>query len=284
MTQDTTAPDTGNQRLGARTDVVGPTGTLLGRRLFAEIAFGHSFTNIDQTFDQISGGSAGISWTISGVRPARGSPSRWRARIAGLRPRTSRSPRPTRSSWRWTSSASSGLRIDRAHRARGRRRLGRADGSSLPNERVLWARNARRFADVERLRVRRGDTVRARIELRALDDGSLRTERMSFRVPGGRRRGVIQIAGGATLAAEQAEDGEVEPAAPDSLDALLADLVSAPRNDALIGQASFRRAPHRADRGPGRARLRPAAADHRAAAVARAATGPMAAGGRLKGR
>ena len=66
---------------------------------------------------------------------------------------------------------------------------------------------------------------------------------MSFRVPGGRQRGVIRIAGGATLAAEQAGDGEVEAAAPDSLDALLADLVSAPRNDALIGRASFRRAP-----------------------------------------
>ena len=40
------------------------------------------------------------------------------------------------------------------------------------------------------------------------------------------------------------EEGEGEgEAAPDSLDALLADLVSAPRNDALIGQASFRRAP-----------------------------------------
>ena len=35
----------------------------------------------------------------------------------------------------------------------------------------------------------------------------------------------------------------MEAAAPDSLDALLADLVSAPRNDALIGRASFRRAP-----------------------------------------
>ncbi len=113
-------------------------------------------------------------------------------------------------------------------------------------ERVLWARNARRFADVERLRVRRGDIVRARVELRALDDGSQRTERMSFRVPGGPGRGVIQIAGGATLAAEEAgvvgEDGAME-SEPDSLDALLADLVSAPRNDALIGRASFRRAP-----------------------------------------
>ena len=113
-------------------------------------------------------------------------------------------------------------------------------------DRVLWARNARRFADVERLRVRRGDTVRARIELRALDDGSQRIERMRFRIPGGRPRGVIRIAGGATLASEEAgvvltdEEGAAEP---DSLDALLADLVSAPRNDALIGRASFRRAP-----------------------------------------
>jgi hypothetical protein len=70
---------------------------------------------------------------------------------------------------------------------------------------------------------------------------------MSFRVPGGRRRGVIQIDGGAALAAEAEaevvstdEEGEAEP---DSLDALLADLVSVPRNDALIGRASFRRAP-----------------------------------------
>ena len=59
VTQDTTALDTGNQRLGARTDVVGPTGTPLGRRLFADIAVGHSFTNINQTFDQIGPGSTG---------------------------------------------------------------------------------------------------------------------------------------------------------------------------------------------------------------------------------
>ncbi|MGH8567641.1 MAG: hypothetical protein ACREXU_06385, partial [Gammaproteobacteria bacterium] len=110
-------------------------------------------------------------------------------------------------------------------------------------ERVLWARNARRFADVGRLRVRPGDTVRARVELRALDDGSQRTERMSFRVSGGRRRGVIQIAGGAALADEDAEVDEELEAEPDSLDALLAGLVSAPRNDVLIGRASFRCAP-----------------------------------------
>ena len=35
----------------------------------------------------------------------------------------------------------------------------------------------------------------------------------------------------------------MEAAEPDSLDALLADLVSAPRNDALMGRAKFRRAP-----------------------------------------
>ena len=243
VTQDTTAPDTGNQRLGARTDVVGPTGTLLGRRLFAEIAFGHSFTNIDQTFDQVSGGSAGISWTISGVRTGSGQPfalaraNRWTAPddisfaatdelFMALDKLASQDFEPIE----FTGLAVDDVSVEQTVR---RYRI----------ERVLWARNARRFSDMERLRVRRGDTVRARIELRALDDGSLRTERMSFRVPGGRRRGVIQIAGGATLAAEQAEDGEVEPAAPDSLDALLADLVSAPRNDALIGRASFRRVP-----------------------------------------
>ena len=74
VTQDTTALDTGNQRLGARTDVVGPTGTPSGRSLFASFAVGHSVTNIDQTFDQIGPGSAGISWTISGVRTGSGQP------------------------------------------------------------------------------------------------------------------------------------------------------------------------------------------------------------------
>ena len=59
-----------------------------------------------------------------------------------------------------------------------------------------------------------------------------------------------------------------EPAEPDSLDALLADLVSAPRNDALIGRASFRRAPivlieDRVVLGSDRV-----TADHRAAPVA----------------
>jgi hypothetical protein len=54
------------------------------------------------------------------------------------------------------------------------------------------------------------------------------------------RRGVIQIAGGATPADEEDEEGESEPG---SLDVLLADLVSAPRNDVLVGRASFRQAP-----------------------------------------
>ena len=209
-------------------------------------AVGHSFTNINQTFDQIGPGSAGISWTISGVRTRSGQPfalaraNRWTSSediafeatdelFVALYELASQDFEPIE----FTGLAVDDVSVEQTVR---RYRV----------ERVLWARNARRFADVERLRVRRGDTVRARIELRALDDGSLRTERMSFRVPGGRRRGVIRIAGGATLAAEQAgvvgtdEEGEAEP---DSLDALLADLVSAPRNDALIGRASFRRAP-----------------------------------------
>ena len=271
VTQDTTALDTGNQRLGARTDVVGPTGTPLGRRLFAEIAVGHSFANINQTFDQIGPGSAGISWTISGVRTGSGQPfalaraNRWTSPediafqatdelFVALDKLASQDFEPIE----FTGLAVDDVSVEQTVR---RYRI----------ERVLWARNARRFADVERLRVRRGDTVRARIELRALDDGSHRTERMSFRVPGGRRRGVIQIAGGATLAAEQAgvvgTDEEVE-AEPDSLDALLADLVSAPRNDALIGRASFRRAPivlieDRVVLGSDRV-----TADHRAAPVA----------------
>ncbi|MGH8563272.1 MAG: SpoIVB peptidase S55 domain-containing protein [Gammaproteobacteria bacterium] len=246
VTQDTTALDTGNQRLGARTDVVGPTGSALGRFLFAQIAILHSFTNIAQTFDQISGGSAGISWTISGVRTGSGQPfalasaNRWTSPddisfaatdelFVALDQLAFQDFEPIE----FTGLAVDDVSVERTVR---RYRI----------ERVLWARNGRRFADVERLRVRRGDTVRARVELRALDDGSQRTESMRFPVPGGRQRGAIQIVGGATLASEEAgavvEDGEGE-AEPDSLDALLADLVSAPRNDALIGRASFRRAP-----------------------------------------
>ncbi|MGH8586489.1 MAG: SpoIVB peptidase S55 domain-containing protein [Gammaproteobacteria bacterium] len=248
VTQDTTALDTGNQRLGARTDVVGPAGTPSGRRLFASFAFEHSFTNIDQTFDQIGPGSAGISWTISGVRAGSGQPfalargNRWTSSgdIAIAATDELFVALDELASQDFEAIQFTGLSVDDVSVEQTVRRY--------RVERVLWARNARRFADVGRLRVRRGDTVRARIELRALDDGSQRTERMSFRVPGGRRRGVIQIAGGATLAAEEAgvvgEDGEGEgEAEPDGLDALLVDLVSAPRNDALIGRASFRRAP-----------------------------------------
>ncbi len=110
--------------------------------------------------------------------------------------------------------------------------------------RVLWARNGRRFADVDALRVNPGDKVRARVELRALDDPSVRTETMHFRIPSGPRRGTIRIVGGADLAEDEAEEfGEEseDGTGPSNLDALLADLVSTPRNDALIGRASFRR-------------------------------------------
>ncbi|MGH7418302.1 MAG: SpoIVB peptidase S55 domain-containing protein, partial [Candidatus Rokuibacteriota bacterium] len=172
VTQDTTALDTGNQRLGARTGVVGPTGTPLGRRLFADIAVGHSFTNIDQTFDQIGPGSAGISWTISGLRTGSGQPftlgraNRWTSStdiafeatdelFVALDKRAFQDFEPSKFT---------GLAVDSVSVERTVRRYG--------IERVLWARNGRRFANVERLRVHRGDTVRARIELRALDDGS----------------------------------------------------------------------------------------------------------------
>ncbi len=239
VTQDTTALDTGNHRPGAKTDVVGPTGTPRGRRLFAEIAVGHSVANIDQTFDQIGPGSAGISWTISGVRTRSGQPF---ALARGNRFASSGDIALAATDELFVALDElafqdfeaiefTGLAVDDISVEQTVRRY--------RVERVLWARNGRRFADVGTLRVRRGDTVRARIELRALDDGSQRTESMSFRVTGQRRRGVIQIAGGATLVDED-EGGEAEP---DSLDALLANLVSAPRNDALIGRASFRRVP-----------------------------------------
>ena len=215
--------------------MVGPTGTASGRLLFVGIAVGHSFTNINQTFDETGPGSAGISWTISGVKTRSGQPfalaraNRWTSSediafeatdelfvaLSSSRPRTS-----NRSS----------------HRARGRRRprssgrfvatgLKGSCGRATPAVSPMW----KGFGCV-------AATPSAReSSLRALDDGSLRTERMSFRVPGGRRRGVIQIAGGAALAAEEEAEAEVVgeegegKAEPDSLDALLADLVSAPR-------------------------------------------------------
>ena len=205
VTQDTTALDTGNQRLGARTDVVGPTGTPIGRRLFAE------HRRWAQRHQHRSDLRPGIRGERRDLLDDLGSEDRLGAALrAGAREsldlaRGHRVSQATDELFVALDKLASqdfepieftGLAVDDVSVERTVRRY--------RIERVLWARNARRFADVERLRVRRGDTVRARIELRALDDGSLRTERMSFRVPGGRRRGVIQIAGGAALAAEEA--------------------------------------------------------------------------------
>lgn len=237
--QNTTALDTGKQRLGARTDVVGPTGSPNDGNTFALAAFLHSLANIDQTFDQLSGGSAAISWTLSGIRTLTGQgftlgrANRWTSAsdislqatdelFVALFELAAQEFEPIEFA---------GLNVDEVSVERAIRHY--------RIERVLWARNARPFANVEVLRVRRGDRVRARVELRALDDGSLRTETLRFRVRGGRREGVIRIVGGRDLA----ESAQEEAQEPQSLDGLLAGLAGIPRNDALIGLASFRRSP-----------------------------------------
>ncbi len=243
--QDTTALDTGNQRLAARTDVVGPTGAPLGVSVFARIAASHSLANLDQTFDQVSGGSAFISWTIAGVRTrtgqsftlARANRFASRSDIAieatgelfmALRRLAAQDFEPIEFA---------GLDVHEVSVERTVRRF--------RIERALWARNGRRFADVDVLRARPGDTVRARVELRALDDLSIRTETMRFRIPGGSRRGVIRITGGADGVGDGPDPFEDEPEeeTASGFDALLAELAGDRRNDALIGRTSFRSSP-----------------------------------------
>jgi SpoIVB peptidase S55 len=254
VTQDTTAPDTGHERLDTRTDVVHTLNP--EDDWFPFVAFAHSFANIDATFDQISGGSSTMSWTLQGTRGASGKP--WSL---------------TRSN-RFTSeqdiSYGSVDELIRMLLILGRQNLVEVEFGDVDIEvsvertvreykldRVQWSLNGGPFHRAKRMRARPGARIAVRAQLTASPGQNTRTARMSFRVPTrsspdplarnhnsgpGRGYGVIEIGGasrrgggldcfiwGECRGQEKAK----------TFGKLLGKLADQPRNDELVGTAQF---------------------------------------------
>lgn len=244
--QDTTALDTGRTRLGGRTDVVQSEGPATG--FLPDLVFTHALSNIDSTFDQISAGSAFMSWTVRGVDEDSGEHFAL-----------------TRSN-RFTSRFDIAIEsIDELYVA-----LATLEGQNLTPvgytevdidvslERtvrqwlvgtVRWGVGNGPLRNVRRLRVKPRQRIRARVPLTASDDALRRTVRLTFRAPRKRRNGEITISGGGgnggggfieelfcALFGECPEGAEAKTFAE-----LLDGIESRPRNDDLLGRARFGR-------------------------------------------
>jgi hypothetical protein len=225
ITQDTTALDTGNSRLGSETDVVQP----LDQRDFslAFIASTHVYSNIDSTFDQISGGSSIVRWTIDGVRTASGNP--WSIKRSN----------------RFTSandiSVGSTFELEDALFELQRQNLAKIEFTGIDIDvkveravrklkigRVRWARNGGSFERTRSLAAEPGDVIHARIELEGAGDSHEQVD-MAFEVPDTDRGGVIEISGGGGGRHHRAE----------SFARLLSEIEDRPRNQDLTATAAF---------------------------------------------
>jgi hypothetical protein len=230
ITQDTTALDTGNTRLGSETDAVQP----VDKRdfWFGYIALTHAYSNIDSTFDQISGGSSLVKWKIDGVHAKSGRP--WSI------------TRSNRFTSNYDISFGSVFELEDALSELQRQDLANIEFtgvdidveveraiSELKIDRVRWARNDGPFEKAKRMAAKPGDEIHARIELKASDDHSHKKVEMTFHVPRSDRGGLIRISGG--------EDGGHRHRKAKSFGDLLDRIEQAPRNQDLTGTAEFGR-------------------------------------------
>lgn len=253
VTQTTIALDTGQRRIGGRTEIVRAPGQ--GGLLLPDVSSAHALGNIDVTFDQISGGSSLVSWTLRGKRAPFG--QTWRIKRAN----------------RFTSgsdiSFASVVELWEDLATLAVQRLERVDYEGLAIKvrveqalrhyvirEVSWATRGKRFRKARMLRVRPGRRIRARVRLHDLATGSAREVEMRFRAPKRRGRGAIRIVGGAGGDSDESTGQEAEdfsffacaaqggcadraPAAR-SFDRLLARMRARPRNDELVGRIRFR--------------------------------------------
>jgi len=243
VTQDTTALDTGNKRLGGETDVV--QGTHPGEEASLPfLAWIHSFSNIDSVFDQVSGGSSHISWTIRGVRKRSGEP--WEL---------------TRSN-KWISnndiSFESTFELLSTLAILQEQTLAPIEFTDVDIEveveqtvheltirNVLWSKNGIRYRDTRHLRAHPGQPIFGRVRMRD-SDGGLKTASMKFHVPRhGGHVGLITVAGGGSGGGVNPfcviEGGCGSSGGAKSFSSLLAKLHRRLRNDDLVGQLGIGR-------------------------------------------
>ncbi len=243
ITQDTKSLDTGRSRIGGETDVV--QGAKAGfEGSFPFLALIHSVSNIDSVFDQVSGGSARISWTISGIKKRSG--KGWRL---------------TRSN-RWIShndiSLASTSELLSTLAALDDQSLARIEFKgvrihvqveqeleSLTIRKVLWSTSHTGYRPAHRLRVDPGQRISARVRMRPTGGGNPRTATLKFRAPRhGGSVGLITIGGGSSGGARDPfcalEGGCGRSTRAKSFGSLLAKLRHQPRNDDLVGELEVR--------------------------------------------
>jgi SpoIVB peptidase S55 len=251
ITQHTRALDTGAERTGETDAVQGTSGDLELDLPF--VAWIHAFSNIDSVFDQISGGSSSISWTIRGIKEPSG--KRWSL---------------TRGN-RWVSngdiSFGSTFELLDTLEALSHQKLAKiaftgvdidVDVEQTVHElkirKVLWSKNRRGYRRERALRVKPGQRLFAEVKMRDSDTHHMRTRKLSLRVPRhAHSLGVATIGGGGSSGGggfaifECAFFGECGGGGgkAKTFDSLVKNLESAPRNDDLVATINSRRASSR---------------------------------------
>jgi SpoIVB peptidase S55 len=236
VTQRTRSLDTGLARTG-ETDIV--RGANVGREeSLPQIAWIHSFSNIDSIFDQVSGGSARISWTIRG--DIKHSGKSWSL---------------TRKN-QWVSngdiSFASTFELAQTLQTLTTQKLAPIDLKGvhidvgvqraieeLRIRGVKWSADGHRYERTKSLRVRPGGRVFAKVKLRDSDSGKLKTVKLDMRVPRHPDRASVAAVGGG-----ESGGGDFlcaflgvcrHGAKAKSFDALLSEIQDAPQNNDLVG-------------------------------------------------
>jgi hypothetical protein len=234
--QHTKALDTGAQRTG-ETDIV--RGANVDREeSLPTLAWIHSFSNIDSVFDQVSGGSARISWTIRGIKKPSG--KHWELT------RGNRWVSPRDISFAATSELPSTLNeLEQQHLARIALTGIHANVDveqtvhELAIRDVLWSTDGRHYRHTHVLRVKPGKRIFAKVKMRDSDRGQRRTQSLRLRVPRHAHDiGFVSVGGGGTsegadfLCIFLGRCGNETKAK--NFDSLIKKLEGAPRNDELV--------------------------------------------------
>jgi hypothetical protein len=238
VTQHTKSLDTGDERTG-ETDIV-QGAKVDSEESFPSIAWIHSFSNIDSVFDQVSGGSARISWTIRGTKKPSG--KRWKL---------------TRGN-RWVShgdiSFGSTFELVATLSILESQNLARIAFTGvhidvqvqqaiqeLTIRKVLWSTDGRHYRHTRALRAKPGQRIFAKVKLRDSQRHRTRTTSLKVRVPRhAHGRSVISIEGGGSggglgfMCAFLGECGGSGNAK--SFNRLIESMADAPRNDDLVAE------------------------------------------------
>lgn len=190
--QDTVVPETGRSHLGGTTNVV--AGTDYTSSELPWISAIHVISNIDSTFDQISGGSADVGFKLNGVDPA-GHP--WSlSRDERFTSRYDISPEPGYELLIYTALLSAFF--DRGATIEHVNIDAEVDTSMdmLRIGKVLWAAGDGKLRSVHTMTARAGQIVHARVPLKSSTTGKTKFVNMKFRMPASRRTIQINISPG----------------------------------------------------------------------------------------